>query len=101
MASYQGTLTDRSRTVSATWARGGNSAMSIPFAVDRLRFSVNAGTEHLPMTEAPPQIAATPGLLESALEQLRLEGAIFFRSELTEPFAFESVPLQLADALHP
>jgi AraC-like DNA-binding protein len=53
------------------------------------------------MTEAPPQIAATPGLLESALEQLRLEGAIFFRSELTEPFAFESVPLQLADALHP
>ena len=53
------------------------------------------------MTEAPPQLAATPALLESALEQLRLEGAIFFRSELTEPFAFESVPLQLADALHP
>jgi len=53
------------------------------------------------MTEAPPQLAATPELLESALEQLRLEGAIFFRSELTEPFAFESVPLQLADALHP
>src|SRR5205085_1531928 len=53
------------------------------------------------MTEAPPQLAATPELLETALEQLRLEGAIFFRSELTEPFAFESVPLQLADALHP
>ena len=53
------------------------------------------------MTEAPPQLAATPELLESALEQLRLEGAIFFRSELTEPFAFESIPLQLADALHP
>src|SRR5689334_10084833 len=53
------------------------------------------------MTEAPPQLAAAPELLESALEQLRLEGAIFFRSELTEPFAFESVPLQLADALHP
>jgi AraC-like DNA-binding protein len=53
------------------------------------------------MTEAPPTLAATPELLESALEQLRLEGAIFFRSELTEPFAFESIPLQLADALHP
>ncbi len=40
-------------------------------------------------------------LLLSALEQLRLEGAIFFRSELTEGFAFESTPAALADALHP
>ena len=40
-------------------------------------------------------------LLQAALEQLRLEGAIFFRSELTEGFAFESTPLALADALHP
>jgi len=40
-------------------------------------------------------------LLQAALERLRLEGAIFFRSELTEPFEFESVPLALADALHP
>jgi len=40
-------------------------------------------------------------LLAAALDQLRLEGALFFRSELTEPFAFESTPLQLADALHP
>jgi AraC-like DNA-binding protein len=40
-------------------------------------------------------------LLDSALDQLRLEGAIFFRSELTEAFAFESTPLALADALHP
>ena len=53
------------------------------------------------MTEAPRQLAATPELLHAALEQLRLEGAIFFRSELTEPFAFESVPLELAEALHP
>jgi Cupin len=37
--------------------------------------------------------------LASALEQLRLQGALFFRSELTEPFAFESSPLALADAL--
>ena len=42
-----------------------------------------------------------PALLQSALEQLRLEGAIFFRSELTEGFAFESTPATLADALHP
>jgi len=40
-------------------------------------------------------------LLQSALEQLRLDGAIFFRSELTDAFAFESTPLALADALHP
>jgi AraC-like DNA-binding protein len=52
------------------------------------------------MTVEPPDLAATP-LLEQALEQLRLDGAIFFRSELTEPFAFESTPSALADLLHP
>src|SRR5688572_17830705 len=40
-------------------------------------------------------------LLQSALDELRLEGAIFFRSELTEGFAFESTPLALADSLRP
>ena len=40
-------------------------------------------------------------LLRSALDGLRLEGAIFFRSELTEGFAFESTPKALADVLHP
>src|SRR5947209_18250158 len=53
------------------------------------------------MTERPALLAATPPLLDAALEQLRLEGAIFFRSALTEGFAFESTPLALADALHP
>ena len=53
------------------------------------------------MTETPPVIAAQPELLTSALEELRLDGAIFFRSELSEPFAFESTPLAMADALHP
>ena len=52
------------------------------------------------MTVEPPDLAATP-LLQHALEQLRLEGAIFFRTELTEPFAFESTPSALADLLHP
>jgi len=52
------------------------------------------------MTAQPPDLAATP-LLQDALEQLRLEGAIFFRTELTEPFAFESTPSALADQLHP
>ena len=42
-----------------------------------------------------------PAILQSALEQLRLEGALFFRSELTEAFEFESSPLALADTLHP
>jgi AraC-like DNA-binding protein len=40
-------------------------------------------------------------LLRSALEHLRLQGAIFFRSELTEAFSFASTPADLADALHP
>src|SRR3954449_11908881 len=72
------------------------------------------------MTETPQRLAATPNLemvspsgigpsktdspsqvLRSTLEQLRLEGAIFFRSELTDAFAFESGPLTLAEALHP
>jgi AraC-like DNA-binding protein len=39
--------------------------------------------------------------LHAALDYLRLEGALFFRSELTEPFEFESTPLALADALVP
>ena len=42
-----------------------------------------------------------PPLLRSALEQLRLEGAIFFRSELTEGFAFEATPAAIAALLHP
>jgi len=67
------------------------------------------------MTERPQGLAVTPhpggtnavggpgdgGVLDATLDQLRLEGAIFFRSELTEAFAFESTPLALADALHP
>jgi AraC-like DNA-binding protein len=52
------------------------------------------------MTVEPRDLAATP-LLQQALEQLRLDGAIFFRTELSEPFAFESTPSALADLLHP
>jgi AraC-like DNA-binding protein len=40
-------------------------------------------------------------LLQSALEQLRLEGAIFFRGEFTEGFAFDSTPAAVAGVLHP
>jgi AraC-like DNA-binding protein len=39
-------------------------------------------------------------LLNSALEQLRLEGAIFFRSEFTEGFAIESKICDVAGWLH-
>jgi len=53
------------------------------------------------MTETPPELTATPELLETALEQVRLDGAIFFRSELTESFAFVSSPNDVAGALHP
>jgi AraC-like DNA-binding protein len=53
------------------------------------------------MTETPPHLAEAPDLLQSALEQLRLEGAIFFRSEFTEGFAFDSTPSAVAGVLHP
>ena len=46
-------------------------------------------------------VEGPPAVLQSALEHLRLEGALFFRSELTEAFEFESSPLALADTLHP
>jgi len=48
-----------------------------------------------------PETVAMNDAVSSALEHLRLEGALFFRSELTEPFEFESSPLALADALVP
>jgi hypothetical protein len=39
--------------------------------------------------------------MSDAIGHLRLEGALFFRSELTDPFEFDSTPLALADALVP
>ena len=55
------------------------------------------------MTATPPVLTGTPELplLQSALDQVRLEGANFFRSELTESFAFESTPNVVAGVLHP
>ena len=42
-----------------------------------------------------------PGGLGTTLEQIRLAGAIFFRGEFTDEFAFESAPLAFASALGP
>jgi AraC-like DNA-binding protein len=44
---------------------------------------------------------APPELLRSALQQLRLDGAIFFRAEFTEGFSVESTPNAAAGALQP
>jgi AraC-like DNA-binding protein len=38
-------------------------------------------------------------LMRSTLEQMRLEGALFFKGEFSDSFAFESAPLAFADAL--
>jgi len=46
-------------------------------------------------------VMSAPGVLRATLEQLRVEGAIFFRSEFTDGFEFESAPLDLVDALNP
>lgn len=40
-------------------------------------------------------------VVTATLEQMRLEGAIFFRGEFTDGFAFESAPLAFASALTP
>jgi AraC-like DNA-binding protein len=54
------------------------------------------------MTDSPTVLAEAPDLvLRSALARLRLEGAIFFRSELSEPYAFASSPRAFLRALHP
>ncbi len=69
-------------------------------AVDADAVDADARLGTVAPTKAPNG-AASPVLLDAALEQLRLEGAIFFRSELTDPFAFESTPRALAHVLHP
>lgn len=40
-------------------------------------------------------------VLGSALEQLRLDGAIFFHSVFSEPYAIDATPNQVAQLLHP
>src|SRR5215207_4384001 len=51
--------------------------------------------------DATPEPASSHAVVRATLEQLRLEGAIFFRSEMSDAFEFESAPLALADSLHP
>ena len=102
----QGTLTVRSRTVSATWVSGGK--------VDMVGISLECvvASDHRPIrendhdhpTESPgrdTRMHAMTDPVDSTLGQLRLDGALFFRGELSDPFEFESSPLTLADALVP
>jgi len=58
---------------------------------------MDAGAGHVDGDAAKPGSA----VLDAALEQLRLDGAIFFRAEFTDGFAFESTPLNFADTMHP
>src|SRR6478672_385901 len=51
------------------------------------------------MADATGHVPAV--VVSSTLEQLRLQGAIFFRAEFTDEFAFESAPLAFAAALTP
>jgi AraC-like DNA-binding protein len=56
------------------------------------------------MIETPPHLAETrlaDVTLAATLDQMRLNGAIFFRAELTDAFAFESAPLAFADRIVP
>lgn len=48
-----------------------------------------------------PGTASVPPALEAALAGLRLEGALFFRSEFTESWAYRSPPAELASLLRP
>jgi AraC-like DNA-binding protein len=69
----------------------------------RLSINANPFDENDRNTAAVDRNAGVAAVttIETALEQLRLEGAIFFRSELTESFAFESTPNVVAGVLHP
>lgn len=52
--------------------------------------------------QAGPNRTGSPSApLRAALEQLRLDGAIFFRSEFSEAFALEDTPADIAGLLHP
>jgi AraC-like DNA-binding protein len=56
------------------------------------------------MTAMPPIVTEIPasGSLDGALDRLRLNGAIFFRSEFTEAWTYISPPAeQIAAMLHP
>jgi AraC-like DNA-binding protein len=53
------------------------------------------------MTATPPVLAVAPNPLSRALEQLRLDGAIFFRAELTESWEFHSPLREMTDAIRP
>ncbi len=57
------------------------------------------------MTAMPEEMTRTPDSavsgLQAALEQTRLEGAIFLRAEFTENWAYESPETGLEEALHP
>jgi AraC-like DNA-binding protein len=70
---------------------------------DRGTVVPDRGTEVAQMTTVGTEMAEaeSSSLLRSTLERLHLDGAIFFRTELSEPFAFVSRPAELADALHP
>lgn len=50
-----------------------------------------------------PKVSAADhaGALHAALENLRLDGAIFFRAEFTESWAYQSPPAELAGLLRP
>ncbi len=52
-------------------------------------------------TADPDRNLSAPAPLDVALERLRLEGAIFFRAEFTEGWAYQSPPPELAGLLHP
>lgn len=48
-----------------------------------------------------PAVGVGTGPLREALERLRLDGALFFRAEFTEPWAFDSPVSQIAPAIRP
>jgi AraC-like DNA-binding protein len=55
----------------------------------------------LPVVGHAVGAGAGPGPLREALERLRLDGAIFFRAEFTEPWAFDSPVSQIVPVIRP
>ena len=53
------------------------------------------------MTVEPPDLGRDTRCCSTRSSSSGSEGAIFFRTELTEPFAFESTPSRSPTLLHP
>ncbi len=69
--------------------------------IDRDTGAHSSDTETAAMSTAHPLSITHPSPLSDALEQLRLDGAIFFRAEFTENWSFDSPLREMTGVIRP